>query len=65
MCVCGRLFGCLSAFVLFHSKNGPIIVQPNITDLILDRTTEWPDWVAVAGAGGNVNANGNLISPTN
>lgn len=44
VCVCGRLFGCLPAFVLFHSKNGPIIVQPNITDLILDRTTEWPDW---------------------
>lgn len=32
----------VSAFVLFHSWKRAIIAQPNITDLILDRTTEWP-----------------------
>lgn len=32
----------VSAFVLFLSWKRAIIAQPNITDLILDRTTEWP-----------------------
>lgn len=32
----------VSTFVLFLSWKRAIIAQPNITDLILDRTTEWP-----------------------